>query len=146
MLSIQQHKLLNSKYGTETLETALVQMKSKSGLSWMDFSRTTIESAQAFIKGAARDPSGWRVVDWITREEININDTSPEAIAAELNQANPWNVKFKGFDLRAKLTELEALAVRADGALIDEAEGDLKYFVAEAARVAAEIEEFVDGM
>ena len=72
MLSIQQHKERNAKYANETKDTALVQVLDSNG-HWTDYSRTTIERARAKVLYATR-PLEWRVVDWITRDEIDLTN------------------------------------------------------------------------
>lgn len=69
MLSIQQHRAMNAQYANETFEWAVVQIWLDG--RWRDFSRTDIGNAKCFVE---RQPQRkYRVVDWLTKEEINLN-------------------------------------------------------------------------
>ena len=138
MISIQQHQVLNAKYADETSNTALVQVFGEArwepgSFRWMDYARYTIEQARQIVNGKnIAEPGKWRVVDWITREEINLESEIPPVV--------------KTFNLRLKLVSIEGAAVQARQAIINEDEGDLKLYVADLERLIGQVKEFVDSM
>lgn len=137
MISIQQHLAKNARHieqGTDTV-LAQIQLEERHDLKffpgkkvgdWVDYSRTTIEGYLNY-----REP-GMRAVDWITKEEINMD--------------SHYDKYAKPFSAADELMTIIDHAQKARQALDYESEGAFTEKVIDLEEAAKRLADFVRGM